>query len=322
MSIFREFGGRDSYFTSNELDRLENPEKYNYDQAGYDAYSASVQKKHDARMAADTASQDAIPYSYVGRGTGATNPAFSFSGYSGHTSGGTAGNVNLGGRAGIFGVGSTTETTGGSTGENTGGNNGGGGGPGHGDGGGRDNYHMKAEGGVVGVQYMQQGGMIASPYANPMKEQMGGGMMQTMGPGSMKSQGPGSMGGGGVGGMFQNMQKQFGQQMTQMQSSPLKVYSDYLNQTYTGAQQQEMQSKVTEFVDLVDQAERAHFGAEESFGYGKPAAPPMQQSLDGNDMGMGMPQMSNHMAVMPRMETMGPGSMSGGSGIASLPNAF
>ena len=104
--------------------------------------------------------------------------------------------------------------------------------------------------------------------------------------------------------MFQNMQQQFGQQMTQMQSSPLKVYSDYLNQTYTGPQSQEMQSKVTEFVDLVDQAERAHFGAEESFGYGKPPS---------------QPQLGNN---MPQMQTMGPGSMSGGSGIASLPNAF
>ena len=296
MSIFREFGGRDSYFTSNELDRLQNPEKYNYDQAGYDAYSASVQKKHDSRQAADSVSQDAIPYGYAGRGTGATNPAFSFAGYSGHTSGGTAGNVNLGGRAGIFGSGSTTETTGSGTG--TGGGPGGGG-PGGGGPGGGGNMQHRAEGGVIyPVQHMEAGGMIVSPYANPMKEQMGSPMGQPM----MQSQGPGSM--GGVGGMFQNMQQQFGQQMTQMQSSPLKVYSDYLNQTYTGPQSQEMQSKVTEFVDLVDQAERAHFGAEESFGYGKPPS---------------QPQLGNN---MPQMQTMGPGSMSGGSGIASLPNAF
>ena len=79
---------------------------------------------------------------------------------------------------------------------------------------------------------------------------------------------------GGAGGMFQNMHQQFGQQMQQMQYSPLKVYSDYLNQTYTGHQSQEMQSKVTEFVDLVDQAERAHVGVEESFGYGKPPSQP------------------------------------------------
>jgi len=291
MSIFREFGGRASYYTSNELDRLQNPDKYDYDQAGYDSYSASVQKKHDARQAADTASRDAIPYSYVGRGTGDTNPAFSFAGYSGHTSGGTAGNVNLAGTAG------------------------------------GGNMQYKAEGGVIyPVQHMEAGGMIVSPFANPMKSQMGNKemvqpMMQSMGPGSMpspfaKSQGPGSM--RGVGGMFENMQKQFGQQMSQMQSSPLKVYGDYLNQTYTGAQEAALQSKVTEFVDLVDQAERAHFGAEESFGYGKPAAPP--QAIQGNDMGMPSPFAKSQGPG--RMHTMGPGSMSGGSGIASLPNAF
>ena len=305
MSIFREFGGRASYYTPNELDRLQNPEKYNYDQAGYDAYSASVQKKHDARQAADTASQDAIPYGYVGRGAGDTNPAFSFAGYSGHTSGGTAGNVNLGGRAGIFGSGSTTETTGSGTGT--------GGGPGGRPGGpGGGKMQHKAEGGVIyPVQHMEAGGMIASPYANPMKPQMGnaGPMVQwsqeQVGfsvPSRAELQGSSPM--GGVGGMFQNMHQQFGQQMQQMQSSPLKVYSDYLNQTYTGPQSQEMQSKVTEFVDLVDQAERAHFGVEESFGYGKPPS---------------QPQFENHMS---QIQLMGPGSMSGGNGIASLPNAF
>ena len=107
---------------------------------------------------------------------------------------------------------------------------------------------------------------------------------------------------GGVGGMFQNMQQQFGQQMTQMQSSPLRVYSDYLNQTYTGPQSQEMQSKVTEFVDLVDQAERAHFGVEESFGYGRPPASPMMQN-----MGPGSHVRSAERAAR---------------GIASLPPAF
>jgi hypothetical protein len=303
MSIFREFGGRASYYTPNELDRLQNPEKYNYDQAGYDAYSASVQKKHDARQAADMASQDAIPYGYVGRGAGDTNPAFSFAGYSGHTSGGTAGNVNLGGRAGIFGSGSTTETTGSGTGTGGGPGGGGPGGPGGG------NMQHRAEGGVIyPVQHMEAGGMIASPYANPMKPQMGnaGPMVQEQVgfsvPSRAELQGSSPM--GGVGGMFQNMHQQFGQQMQQMQSSPLKVYSDYLNQTYTGPQSQEMQSKVTEFVDLVDQAERAHFGVEESFGYGKPPS---------------QPQLGNNMS---QIQTMGPGSMSGGSGIASLPAAF
>ena len=290
MSIFAEYGGRSSYYTANELDRLQNPEKYNYTQEQYDAFSAQAQRNFDARQAADDASQDAIPFSYVGRGTGATNPAFSFAGYSGHTSGGTSGLSGFGGLAGIFGGGSTTETTGGSTGNQDGparGPGGGGGGPGEGE------TQHRANGGVIyPVQHMEAGGMIASPYANPMKQQMG--TIQPSYP--MIDRAPEM---GGVGGMFQNMQQQFGQQMTQMQSSPLKVYSNYLNETYTSPQAAEMQAKVTEFVDLVDQAERAHFGAEESFGYGKPPAPPMQQ---------------------PMMQTMGPGSM--GGGIASLPPAF
>jgi hypothetical protein len=104
----------------------------------------------------------------------------------------------------------------------------------------------------------------------------------------------------GIGGMFESLQQQFGQQMNQMRSSPLRVYTDYLNQTYVGPQAQEMQGKVEEFVDLVDQAERAHFGAEESFGYGRPMQPPMMQ----NQM----------------LQTQGPESMM--NGIASLPPAF
>ncbi len=295
MSIFAEYSGRNSYLTANEKDRLDNPEKYNYDQAGYDAFVAQVTKKSDARSAADAASRDVIPYSYAGRGTGATNPAFSFSGYSGHTSGGTSG-LSFGGLAGIFGGGETIETTGGSTGNQDGPARGPGGNPREPEG----ETQLKAEGGVIyPVVNMEAGGMIASPYANPMKTQMG--TVKTMAqPLPQIARGPEM---GGVGGMFQNMHQQFGQQMRQMQSSPLKVYSNYLNETYASPQAAEMQAKVTEFVDLVDQAERAHFGAEESFGYGKPPAP-------AQPIGNGMPM----------MQTMGPGSM--GGGIASLPPAF
>ena len=304
MSIFAEYSGRSSYLTANEKDRLDNPEKYNYDQAGYDAFVAQVTKKSDARAAADSAAQDVIPYSYAGRGTGATNPAFSFAGYGGHTSGGTSGLSGFGGLAGIFGGGETIETTGGSTGNQDGPARGPGGNPREPEG----ETQLKAEGGVIyPVVNMEAGGMIASPYANPMKTQMG--TVKTMAqPLPQIARGPEM---GGVGGMFQNMHQQFGQQMQQMQSSPLKVYSNYLNQTYTSPQAAEMQAKVTEFVDLVDQAERAHFGAEESFGYGKPPAPPMMQQ---NHMAMAQPM------VQPMMQTMGPGSM--GGGIASLPPAF
>ena len=295
MSIFQEYTGKSTYFTANEQDRLENPEKYNYSQADYDAFSAQAMKKADSRETADLAAQDAIKYGYTGRGTGETQPAFSFGGYGGHTSGNTAGNVNLAGLAGIFGGGSTTETTGGGTGTQDGPERGPGG-PGNSGGG---NTQHRAEGGVIyPVQHMEAGGMIVSPYANPMKEQMGQPMMQSQGPGSM----------GGVGGMFREMHQNFGNQMNQMQSSPLKVYSNYLNQTYVGPQSQEMQGKVEEFVDLVDQAERAHFGAEESFGYGKPPAaqmqtmgPPMQQQFQ--------QQIPNPMSQMPGPQDMGIGSL-------------
>ena len=286
MSIFREFGGKSSYYTESELDRLQNPEKYDYDQESYDAFSAQVQKKADSRQAAAEAAQDAIPFSYVGRGTGATNPAFSFAGYSGQTSGGTSGLSGMGGLAGLFGAGTTTETTGQSTGDQ-GENQGGGGGP-RDDGGGN-------------VQHKAEGGMITSPYANPRNRYVSGnkrasGMNRFE---SNRMGGPAQMpiirqeqpGNTGIGGMFEKMHQQFGQQMNQMQSSPLNVYSNYLNQTYSAPQAQEMQAKVAEFVDLVDQAERAHFGVEESFGYGRP-------SMGG------------------QIQTMGPGSM--GGGIASI----
>jgi len=292
MSIFQEYTGKSTYFTANEQDRLENPEKYNYSQADYDAFSAQAMKKADSRETADLAAQDAIKYGYTGRGTGETQPAFSFGGYGGHTSGGTAGNVNLGGLAGIFGGGSTTETTGGGTGTQDGPERGPGG-PGNSGGG---NTQQRAEGGVIyPVQHMEAGGMIQSPYANPMKQQMGMFDAKTMElPLPQMSRGPEM---GGVGGMFQNMQQQFGQKMNQMQSSPLNVYSNYLNQTYVGPQSQEMQSKVEEFVDLVDQAERAHFGAEESFGYG---GGPMEQQFQ---------QIPNPMSQMPGPQDMGIGSL-------------
>ena len=59
-----------------------------------------------------------------------------------------------------------------------------------------------------------------------------------------------------------------------------------------------MQAKVTEFVDLVDQAERAHFGVEESFGYGKPPSTDAA-AYDAKSAEW----------LRPMMQTMGPGSM-------------
>jgi hypothetical protein len=293
MSIFAEFGGRSSYYTTNEIDRLQNPEKYNYDQAGYDAFAASAAKKADARQAALEASQDAIPYSYVGRGTGATNPAFSFAGYSGHTSGGTSGLAGFGGLGGLFGGGSTTETQGTSDG-------GGGTPPGGGGGGGGPR-----DGGPI--QHRAEGGVITSPYADPMKEKMGNikalpmpmpQQIKLSGPipapdmgtgivGPMPSsasefgrgpenfaavnlqQGPGTM--PGIGAVFEAQFEPFQNQQSLGNISPpmdsggpLTSYQRYLMETYAApalnTADQMVREDVNYFVDLVNQAEQAHFG--------------------------------------------------------------
>lgn len=75
----------------------------------------------------------------------------------------------------------------------------------------------------------------------------------------------------GIGGIFSQMNQNFQNQMGMMQSQPLNVYRNYLQETYVAPEAQQ----VNEFVGLVDQAERAHFGAEESFGFG---GGPMAQS--------------------------------------------
>ena len=135
------------------------------------------------------------------------------------------------------------------------------------------------------VQNYAEGGMIATPFANsiaPARPQQasnamtraigedgggGGGMgqlMQQMG----SVQGPAMQ---GVGGLFQQ-QNQFGREMANLRGSPLQNYQDYLMGTYgqKAAQtvQEAAQKDVEHFVQLVDEAERAHFGAEESFGFG------------------------------------------------------
>jgi hypothetical protein len=125
---------------------------------------------------------------------------------------------------------------------------------------------------------MQEGGMIQSPYANPMKgsySAMPMPMPQVQTDMPMPAQPQPA-----IGGLFQQLHQQFGQQMGQMQSQPLKVYQNYLMQTYAQPEMQAEQQKVDHFLDLVDQAERAHFGAEESFGFGGgPMAQQYQQAL-------------------------------------------
>jgi len=96
----------------------------------------------------------------------------------------------------------------------------------------------------------------------------------------------GGGGGGGLGGMgnqFSQMQQmrgqrdnQFGQQIAGMQGAPLETYKSYLQQVYNQPEMEKatqalggaLEGRVDEFVGMVDEAERAHFGAEESFGFG------------------------------------------------------
>ena len=96
----------------------------------------------------------------------------------------------------------------------------------------------------------------------------------------------GGSGGGGLGGMgnqFSQMQQmrgqrdnQFGQQIAGMQGAPLETYKSYLQQVYNAPEMEKatqalggaLEGRVDEFVGMVDEAERAHFGAEESFGFG------------------------------------------------------
>ena len=224
MPIFDMYGGRPDLYTADETDRLNNPEKYNYTQAQYDALVAGIESRVKSRQAVDQRGREAVLTSYANFGTGGTNPGFSLAGRSGHTSGGLAGNAGTAEYAGPA---------------------------------------EYAEGGMVpDVQYMQLGGM-ASPYADPIsKPQMMG--QQTLAPM------------GGVGGLFQDMNRnqmeqnrnQMGMMQAQMGGAPLEVYGNYLNNVYTAQQAESSQAQVAEFIDMVDRAERAHFGAEESFGYG------------------------------------------------------
>jgi hypothetical protein len=93
MPIFDMYGGRQNLYTKVETDRINNPEKYNYTQAQYDAFIASLDAKVKARRAVDERSRELVPTSYANFGTAGTNPGFSLAGMAGHTSGGLAGNA-------------------------------------------------------------------------------------------------------------------------------------------------------------------------------------------------------------------------------------
>jgi hypothetical protein len=345
LTIFQEFSGRQSYLTREETDRLNNPEKYGYDQARYDQFVERIQRSAEQRQATSESAKDAILTSYAGRGTGGTNPGFSFSSYGGQTSGGTAGLSGFAGTSGEpltyttrsrpEGVYTLDEPYGDTTGHLDGGtsNYGDDYGAGTGSYGGGDEGPSTTQvedetteeerdrlavglangGAVTYVQNMEAGGpvggsQISNPYASPMTNNLAG-IKAMQAPGGGQIQGPsqprplmttdqGMPSHGGIGGLFRDQFSQMGQQMNQMQSEPLNVYRNYLTQTYVGPSvsdvaqgaSQEMTGKVDHFLDLVDQAERAHFEAEESFGFGGgPMAQPMAQPSMSPRGGMAQP---------------------------------
>jgi len=274
MSILTEFTGS-PYYTREELAKLNNAD-WAKDQAEYDAYHAATTAKAKRRARAENmAVQTAIGSGYAGVQQGGTDAIVSLGGRGGRTSGGIAGLAGLAGTGSPVGYsssggGSSTSST-----ENTN--------PGDQNPGDRVDPGVitRAEGGVVPyIQYMQEGGSITSPYADPMSNDLNEKVMYGTMPvrrEPIKSDPMPMLAGPqpqqGVGGLFEQIHQQFGM----MQSSPLRVYQNYLMQTYAQPEMQQQQQKVDHFLDLVDQAERAHFGAEQSYGFG--GGPMMQQYM-------------------------------------------
>ena len=165
---------------------------------------------------------------------------------------------------------------------------------------GRENFGSTPEVSLAGMSGFgssamgfQEGGMVPGlAFHNSIKPQTtGASLSQALGEEAQApvpaSEGPPALGQmQGIGGLFQQMNQNFHNQMGMMQSQPLNVYRNYLAQTYVGPQVQKETQKVDHFVDLVDQAERAHFGVEESFGFG---GGPMSQQFQ-TQFQQGLPQ--------------------------------
>ena len=274
MPIFEEYGGptrERGYYSAADWAKLQNPD-WAKSQEEYDAFAAQAAARAANNAAAMSRAREAIPYSYTQFGQGSTEPVFSLSGFAGQSGGGTAGLAGFAGTGGptgttVIGDGSTSTTDGGTT-------DGGSSNPRNNvprtDGGGQDDssnprgdVYQKAEGGVILPDlYMAQGGVIGSPYANSILPPPTKTPMQAM------SATPPTMQGGppGIGGLFEQLYSQSSPQMGMNQSSPLSAYRGYLQETYVNPQAQDMANKVSEFVDLVSNAERAHFGAQDQMG--------------------------------------------------------
>jgi len=282
MSIFAEYSGpltERGFYSAADWEKLQNPSDWARTQEEYDAFADAAQARAENRKAALSRAQEAIPTSYAVEGLGGTNPYVSLGGFSGHTSGGTAGLSGFSGTGTPLGYAVTEFISPQDIPE-----------------------PPRNDRGVV--EFLEEGGVIESPYANPMRRsapsmQSGGGNMNQAMPVSM----PTSMAGSGdmrnmlmgvpdqaIGGLFQNLHKpaMAGQMMNPasgdgMQGSPLARYQRYLMQTYVAPEMTQQANKVEEFLSLVDQAERAHFGQSNTSGYQPPtqSQPPQMMAAGG-----------------------------------------
>lgn len=278
MSIFAEYSGpltERGFYSAADWDKLQNPSDWARTQEEYDAFVEEAQSRAENRKAALSRAQEAIPTSYAVEGYGGTNPYLSLSGFSGHTSGGTAGLSGFSGTGTPLGYAMTEFISPQDIPE-----------------------PPRSDDGVV--EFLEEGGVIESPYANPMRrsapsmQSVGGGMNQFM-PVSM----PTSMAGSGdmrnmpmgvpdqaIGGLFRNLHKpaMAGQRMNPasgngMEVPPLERYQHYLMKTYVHPHMTQQANKVEEFLSLVNQAERAHFGQNNTFGYQPPTGAQSPQMM-------------------------------------------
>tara|TARA_R110001592_G_scaffold10298_2_gene53693 strand:- start:3871 stop:4356 length:486 start_codon:yes stop_codon:yes gene_type:complete len=95
MPIYEDYSGRKDFYTPDENARLEDPERYGYTQATYNAFAERTRAKAEGRREADERAREAIPSSYTQSGLASTNPFFSLGGYSGHSGGELSGGAGL-----------------------------------------------------------------------------------------------------------------------------------------------------------------------------------------------------------------------------------
>jgi hypothetical protein len=121
------------------------------------------------------------------------------------------------------------------------------------------------------IQNYQEGGIVDSPFGNSLKATNtpaylmptgNDGATNTPGP-DMTFESPEDFLSSGIGNIFQSLHSQYqqgldqyGTQLSEMQQNPLNVYGSYLADKYIEPTAQ----KVNEFMEMVRQAEAAHFG--------------------------------------------------------------